>query len=360
MVRASKDDFVRMGMEHVRYASEEIERRKKSKVHVSGDDIQEMLKEHTHPYIVDPRLGFNQRWFRFWINRGSVGMEDPGRTEGYGLGHRHTVEAVIYIMQGHGFSLIDGVKHPWEAGDFICVPVFAWHKHFNESKDTELWHMAVTTGPFGMATGIAIYEDEKYPEYWIYAKKGEEAMKSLIPGEGEEPGGGRINFDPSKWKPEPRKQGEPIRPEDLYYEQLAYAQEEEKRRRASKVVQHWKDLVWGPTPMGRMAYVVDPRIGFHVKLLSTTVAEVPAGKRSGAHRHIYEETNYVMQGEGYVIVDDQRYDFKQGDVLVIPVFAWHQYFNTGNETARFISHTNRVAMESTGFVHTQQGESANY
>lgn len=359
MVAPRKEDHLRLNMEHKRYAVEELERRRKAPVLVKAEYIQEQLREHTHPYLVDPRLGFNQKWFRFWINRGSVGMEDPGRTEGYGLGHRHTVEAVIYIMQGHGFSLIDGVKHPWEAGDFICVPVFSWHKHFNESKEDELWHMAVTTGPFGMATGIAIYEDERNPEYWIYAQKGEEAMRSLIPGEGEVPGD-KVQFDPSQWKPQPGKPGEPPTPAELYYEQLEYAREEEKRRRASRVVSRWKDLIWGPTPMGRVAYVVDPRIGFHVKLLSTTVAEVPPGKRSGAHRHIYEETNYILAGDGYAIIEDQRYDFKKGDVLVIPVFSWHQYFNTGSETIRLISHTNRVAMESTGFVHTQQGEGANY
>jgi gentisate 1,2-dioxygenase len=141
---------------------------------------------------------------------------------------------------------------------------------------------------------------------------------------------------------------------------LAYAQEEEKRRRAGKVIAKGKELRFGPTPMGRVAYAVEPRLGYHVKLLSTLFAEIPAGKRSGAHRHIYEETNYVLSGQGYSIIEDQRYEWKKGDTLVIPVFAWHQHFNTGKETARFLVHSSRVAMESTGYVHTQQGEAADY
>jgi gentisate 1,2-dioxygenase len=357
MVMARKEDHLRMRMEHIRFGKEELERRRKSPVHVGAEEIEAQLKEHYHVYIVDPRLGFNQRTFRFWINRRSVGEEME--YSGLKLGHRHTVEAVIYILQGKGYSVIDGVKYPWEAGDMICVPVFAWHRHHNESQE-DLYYLAATTGPFSMATGIAIYEEERYPEYWIFAQKGEEAMRTLIPGGAEMPPGGGVEIDQSRWKPEERENdGEPT-PAEIYYDQLSYAQEEEKRRRAGKVLVKGKELRFGSTPMGKMAYAVEPRLGYQVKLLSTLVAEIPPERRSGAHRHIYEETNYILAGEGYSIIEDQRYDWKKGDTLVIPVFAWHQHFNTGKETARFLVHTNRAAMESTGYVHTQQGEPANY
>jgi gentisate 1,2-dioxygenase len=252
------------------------------------------------------------------------------------------------------------VQHPWEAGDFVCVPFFAWHKHFVVAEDQELMHMAVTTGPFGIATGLAIYESEEQPEYWVYAQEGEEAQRTLIPGGAEVPAGGKIEIEQSQWKPEaPSGEGPPT-PHELYYEQLSWAVAEEARRRAAKVVSKWSELRWGATPMGRMAYAVHPRLGFYTKVLSTAVAEIPPGRRSGAHRHTYEETNYVLSGEGYAIIEDRRYDFKSGDVLVIPVFAWHQYFNTGSEPARFISHTNRAGVENTGYAHTQQGEPADY
>jgi len=191
MVMAKKEDHLRMRMEHIRFGKEELERRRKSPVLAKGEEIEAQLKEHYHVYIVDPRLGFNQRTFRFWINYRSVGEEME--YSGWQLGHRHTVEAVIYILQGKGYSVIDGIKYPWEAGDLICVPVFAWHRHHNESKE-DLIYLAATTGPFSMATGIALYEEEKYPEYWVFAQKGEQAMKSLIPGGAEAPPGGRVEL----------------------------------------------------------------------------------------------------------------------------------------------------------------------
>src|SRR5690349_3197951 len=75
MVMARKEDHLRMRMEHVRFGKEELERRRKSPVHVKAEEIDAQLKEHNHVYIVDPRLGFNQRTFRFWINLRTPGEE---------------------------------------------------------------------------------------------------------------------------------------------------------------------------------------------------------------------------------------------------------------------------------------------
>jgi mannose-6-phosphate isomerase-like protein (cupin superfamily) len=219
MVMVEKEQHLKMRMEHIRFGKEELERRRKSPVHIPAEHVAAQLKDHYHVYIVDPRLGFNQRTFRFWINFRALGeeMEYSGKQ----LGHRHTVEAVIYIHQGHGYSVIDGVEYPWEAGDLICVPVFAWHRHHNESQE-DLIYFAATTGPFSMATGIALYEEENYPEYWVFAQKGEEAMKTLIPGGAEVPPGGKVDLDQSRWKPEgPRSKGEPTSAE-IYFDQLNF------------------------------------------------------------------------------------------------------------------------------------------
>ena len=53
-------------------------------------------------------------------------------------------------------------------------------------------------------------------------------------------------------------------------------------------------------------------------------------------------------------------DWKKGDTLCIPVFAWHQHFNTGSEKARFLVHHNRPYMENMGFLMAEHGEDADY
>ena len=47
-------------------------------------------------------------------------------------------EQVIYILEGKGYTLIDGVKHPWEAGDVLNLPLRKQGiivQHVNEDPD---------------------------------------------------------------------------------------------------------------------------------------------------------------------------------------------------------------------------------
>ena len=338
------EDHDRMVMESVRFAKEEARRRLEAPVQIKAEEIAAQHAKNPHLYLVDPRLGFSQRSFRFWINRVPVGEE-----EGMGwktLGHRHTVEAVIHVLQGTGHSVIDGVRYDWEPGDFICVPMFAWHRHVNTG-EKDFIYVAATTGPLSLALGLAVYEDERYPEYWVFGQKGERAIETLIPGATD---GTRVLI-------RQESVGSPVNSTDaLYEEQLLFAHREEKRRRSGKVLVKGNRSRFEKTPMGRITYVIDPKTGFLMRVLGTQLAEISPGKHSGAHRHIYEEVNYILSGKGYSVIEDKRCDWAKGDVLCIPVFSWHQHFNTGDGPARFLVHHNRPLMENLGLMHIEQGE----
>ena len=58
-----------MFMESVQFAKQEVEQRQKAPVIVKAEEIETQFKAHSHVYLVDPRLGFHNRTFRFWINR---------------------------------------------------------------------------------------------------------------------------------------------------------------------------------------------------------------------------------------------------------------------------------------------------
>jgi gentisate 1,2-dioxygenase len=331
----------RLGVEQIRFGSEEQQRRKNGPILVRGEDVAREHERVDSVYIVDPRLGFNNKTHRFWINH-----LPPGGEEGQAwktLGHRHTVEAVIHWLAGEGYSIIDGQRYDWQAGDFICVPMFAWHRHVNTTGE-RLPYAASTTGPLSMGIGQAVYEDERYPEYWVYAQQGEDAQRTLIPGGSEADG---LASSPGA-----------SAAAGLYAQQLAFAAEEEGRRRSGRVLVRAGDLEFGVTPMGRLAYVVDARVGFHVKALSTVVASVAPGEHSGAHRHLYDEIDYVLAGEGACTIDDLTFEVRKGDTLAIPVFSWHQYHNTGSAELRVLAHSTRPALENLGLMLTQQGEHA--
>jgi quercetin dioxygenase-like cupin family protein len=47
--------------------------------------------------------------------------------------HKH-LEAVIYILEGEGYSEVQGRDEPWEAGDLLHVPPAMYeHEHYNDS-----------------------------------------------------------------------------------------------------------------------------------------------------------------------------------------------------------------------------------
>jgi mannose-6-phosphate isomerase-like protein (cupin superfamily) len=50
--------------------------------------------------------------------------------------HRHThTEAMLYVLEGSGYSEIDGKRYDWEAGDAVHVPPrMTLHEHFNDSE----------------------------------------------------------------------------------------------------------------------------------------------------------------------------------------------------------------------------------
>jgi gentisate 1,2-dioxygenase len=347
MAMLRPEDHERLAMELVTFAKEEQQRRKKAPILVHGEDIEAQLKEAKFPvHMVDPRIGSNQKTFRFWKHKYSAGADAQWKS----LGHRHTVEGIIYVEKGEGYSVIDGLEYRWKPGDTVCVPMFAWHRHVVTGEE-QMVYVTATTGPLSMYLGLAVYEDERYPEHWIFAQNGEESLKTLIPGKTGVPEGSR--------KVALGATGAPLSEADrLYIEAANFAPKEEARRRGGNVIARGEDLVFQPTRMGNVAHAIDPATGFHVQTIGTLFAEIPPGKKSGAHRHIYEETEYVLAGEGYCIVEDQRLEWKKDDAISIPVFAWHQHFNTGKATARFLVHHNRPYMQNMGFLMIEHGEDA--
>lgn len=46
--------------------------------------------------------------------------------------HKHHNEAVIFIWEGKGYSIVQGKRYDWEAGDALYVPPMNWHSNVNE------------------------------------------------------------------------------------------------------------------------------------------------------------------------------------------------------------------------------------
>jgi quercetin dioxygenase-like cupin family protein len=74
--------------------------------------------------------------------------------------HRHYYETLLFIMEGRGYSIIEGERIEWEAGDALHIPPWSWHQHFNSVSDKEVRYLAATNAPLLQCVGgIALREE---------------------------------------------------------------------------------------------------------------------------------------------------------------------------------------------------------
>ncbi|HSL76228.1 MAG TPA: cupin domain-containing protein [Candidatus Limnocylindrales bacterium] len=72
--------------------------------------------------------------------------------------HTHT-EAVLYVLEGVGYSEIDGVHYDWEAGDAVQIPPkMTRHEHFNPSD--------ARTRTLRIEYGIRYFYEQLWPGYF--------------------------------------------------------------------------------------------------------------------------------------------------------------------------------------------------
>ena len=75
------------------------------------------------------------------------------------------------------------------------------------------------------------------------------------------------------------------------------------------------------------------------------------GQSSNRHRHTYETILYVLEGEGYSVVHDQKIEWKAGDAVYIPVWTWHNHVNTSTTgLARYLACENAPILQNLGGV----------
>jgi uncharacterized RmlC-like cupin family protein len=130
-----------------------------------------------------------------------------------------------------------------------------------------------------------------------------------------------------------------------YEAQVAELRARVTRANNGEIVMRAKDLPFERSRQGMLRYylnsLADPE----------TAPVVPAAQdwdvflhrisvHSGAHRHQGGLVIYVISGSGYTVVEGERKEWKEGDLLLLPVQpagVLHQHFNTGDEPAEWIA-----------------------
>jgi len=107
---------------------------------------------------------------RFYRLSGAVRLQ-PHLSElppgGVSVKHRHTTEAVLYIVRGKGHTVMHYDGEPeehvdWQEGDLLGIPLWAWHQHFNDS-ETEVARYLAVQDTFTVKQ-MGLHQIERHPD----------------------------------------------------------------------------------------------------------------------------------------------------------------------------------------------------
>jgi len=121
-----------------------------------------------------------------------------------------------------------------------------------------------------------------------------------------------------------------------------------------------QDMPWDNCEQGILKHLVHAEMATVENTLDLVIQLIPAGSRSGKHRHMGEEYMFILEGRGYSLHWDvemelgdrytwrvpdspSRWEWEKGDSVYIPPNTIHQHFNDDPENPlRFISAESRI------------------
>jgi gentisate 1,2-dioxygenase len=72
--------------------------------------------------------------------------------------HRHVGAAINYYFAGRGYSVVEGVKYPWKAGDLmLSAPGWAVHNH--ASLEEDVYELTVQDSPLNIWMGSLLWQE---------------------------------------------------------------------------------------------------------------------------------------------------------------------------------------------------------
>ena len=75
--------------------------------------------------------------------------------------HRHTGSAVYLAFEGHGSTIIDGMRFDWGPGDMFVVPSWAFHEHWNASSERAI---LFSINDLPVVAGLGKYREQPFDQ----------------------------------------------------------------------------------------------------------------------------------------------------------------------------------------------------
>ena len=253
--------------------------------------------------------------FRTWGSESMIAEIPAGWHTGK---HEHGEEG-IYILQGEGYSAVNGARHDWAKDSCLWMPFGSQHQHFNTGTET-VRYFSVTALHLERFLGLGRLDQ--------LAVKG--PTDTYI-----EEAGSVTGFDSLGRRIVLRSE----ETEETHYDPL----EEEGEEGDGEPIVMDQDDPNNPMRTGGHRDIFAPlmdrggRNGFQnreIELSNTMGEEVD--RHGGKHAHM-EAMLYILEGEGYSMIGNEKVPWKKGSLLHVQgPQTPHQHFNTGDTPTKML------------------------
>lgn len=256
-----------------------------------------------------------------------VQMVKPGEVA---PAHRHVQSAIRFVLQGGGaYTAVEGEKCYMEQYDLILTPPWRWHDHGNESNEPIIWMDGLD---INLIKSLNASFFENYPEERQPIEHPADLSRKMY-------GGGYLR--PAWLKPERNKAASS--PLLIFKWGRTY---EALRELAQVAASPYDDVI--------LEYTNPQTGGTVLPTLSCCVQLVRPGIHTQAHRHTTSAVYHVVEGAGYSIIEGKRFDWKKGDFIALPPWAWHEHANSSSTgEAILFSVTDAPVFEALGLYREQ-------
>lgn len=251
--------------------------------------------------------------------------------------HHHTPSATRFIIEGElAYTAVSGEKTLMAKGDYVTTPSWTWHDHGNESDRPMLWLDGLDLPLVADLDAIFFQEFEdtnpRRQEVQPIVKAADDSIKRWG----------------SNLRPTYQKHSEAFSPVLNYRWSICrdalHALREDRGSPFDGIIMEYiNPHTGGPSLPTMSAYLQLLRSGEHTK----------------AHRHTASTVYHVAEGGGYSVIAGRRFDWQEGDIFVVPSWAWHEHASQDGEAVLF-SFSDRPVLEAFGLSREQPLDGSGY
>jgi gentisate 1,2-dioxygenase len=208
-----------------------------------------------------------------------------------------------------------------QPGDLVLTPNWTWHDHANDSAGPVIWLDGLDAP---LVRLLEAYFYEQYPQETQPVRESVDLSLDMY-------GAGALR---PAWDARPRTPYSPL----MHY---PYAQ-------AKAALERLAGTATGSRYDGVILEYTNPVTGGRVMpTIACYVQMLRPGQRTAAHRHTGTTIYHVIEGEGATVVDGERLEWVDKDVICVPSWATHQHVNLSpGRPAVLFSYTDAPVMHA--------------